>query len=355
MRRTITFQFIPIILALSACDPMRSDFPDVSNAVSYQSSNLISASASNSPRVMSWNIKFGGARIDFFFDCFGDRVLMSEDEVTANMAALASHINSVDPDILFLQEVDVLSKRAAYVDQVQYLLDNTNLNYGAYASQWRSDFVPSDGIGKVNSGNAILSKWPINNAKRHSLPLIASQDSLVQYFYLRRNYLQAEIAPNGSDKLTLIATHTSAYAQDDTRQQQLQRIHAAARAISDAGGDVLVGGDFNTLPPFESTFRTGFTDVVCTDPDFQGGDYSGEETWIQPFYDDFSPLITEVAYTASPASHWTYTADKNGSWNRKLDYLFTNSGNSFASATTDQATMSLSDHAPIYATLTYAP
>ena len=28
---------------------------------------------------MNYNVKFGGGRIDFFFDCFGDRVLMSKE------------------------------------------------------------------------------------------------------------------------------------------------------------------------------------------------------------------------------------------------------------------------------------
>ncbi len=47
---------------------------------------------------------------------------------------ISEKLNSIDPDVVLLQEVDFLSKRSGYINQIQFLLDNTNLNYGAYAS-----------------------------------------------------------------------------------------------------------------------------------------------------------------------------------------------------------------------------
>ncbi|MBD3609823.1 MAG: endonuclease/exonuclease/phosphatase family protein [Gammaproteobacteria bacterium] len=339
------------LLLLSACDDyLHSDFPDISPAEHYQATTIINRlpATTTTPTVMTWNIKFGGARIDFFFDCFGNRVLMTENEVLTNMKAVANRIRLINPDIIYLQEVDIRSKRSAYINQMQYLLDNTDLNYGVYASQWRSDFVPSDGIGPIDSGNAILSKWPITNATRHSLPLIAEQDSLTQYFYLRRNYIKAQTIPDGSTTLHMIASHTSAYASDNTKQRQLQIIHNAAKNLNDAGHAVLVGGDFNTLPPGE-LMRSGFADVVCTDPDFTGGDYSNEGTWIQPFYTTFNPAIVSPE---NNAAHYTYSAEPASTpptLNRKLDYLFTNG--TFNPGTTDQTAVQLSDHVPVYTTV----
>src|SRR5690606_1556391 len=104
-------------------------------------------------------------------------------EVETNLQRIADVINAVDPDVLFLEEVDVNSKRSAFVDQVQWLLDHTQLNHGAYASQWRADFVPSDGLGAMDSGNAILSRWPLDDATRFALPLREDQSALVRYFY----------------------------------------------------------------------------------------------------------------------------------------------------------------------------
>ena len=74
----------------------------------------------------------------------------------------------MDADIVLLQ-VDIESKRSGFMDQVQFLLDNTNLNYGAYASVMEVDFVFSDGLGRINTGNAILSKFKLTEARELSL------------------------------------------------------------------------------------------------------------------------------------------------------------------------------------------
>jgi hypothetical protein len=52
---------------------------------------------------------------------------MSREEVLGHLAGLARRINQVNPDILLLQEIDILSKRTAYVDMVQWLLDRAQL------------------------------------------------------------------------------------------------------------------------------------------------------------------------------------------------------------------------------------
>ena len=81
--------------------------------------------------VMTWNIKHGGARAKFFYECGVNRYLLTEQEILDNMAAIAAKIRQADPDIVLLQEVDVECTRSAYVDQVQLLLDQTDLNHGA--------------------------------------------------------------------------------------------------------------------------------------------------------------------------------------------------------------------------------
>src|SRR5690606_17678060 len=187
-----------------------AEFEPVEAARSYSAERIKKVASASVPlTVMTYNIKFAGGRIDFFFDCHGEGDLMSKAEDVAHLEQLATVINSVNPDILFLQEVDVNSKRSAYVDQVQWLLDATDLNYGAYASQWRADFVPTDGIGPVDSGNAILSRWPLQRAQRFALALRQDQSALVRYFYLRRNLLQASLDTEAGE-VRLITTHAEA-------------------------------------------------------------------------------------------------------------------------------------------------
>jgi endonuclease/exonuclease/phosphatase family metal-dependent hydrolase len=339
---------------LAGCDPFHTTFEEVEKARMYRAADIEPAPApAPSLLVMNYNVKFGGGRIDFFFDCFDQRVLMSKDEVIANLEGVARKINQVDPDVLVLQEVDINSKRAAYLDQMQWLLDHTSLNYGAYASHWKADYVPSDGIGPVDSGNAILSKYPLSEAKRIALPLRKDQSALERYFYLRRNILRARLDVPTQAPLYLLATHSDAYGKDGTKKQHIDRFIEELDALDEDGAIVIACGDLNTLPP-GSQKTSGFPDSVCTDEEFIADDYSEETTWLSPLYERYAPEIPLSAYQADNASYFSHTTDKNGFWNRKLDYIFTNATVVPDSGLVHQdemhggmATMPLSDHAPV--------
>jgi endonuclease/exonuclease/phosphatase family metal-dependent hydrolase len=348
---------LAVAVALAAvtcgCDPFHTGFEDLEEAHYYRKrSRGPVPEAKPILRAMNYNVKFGGGRIDFFFDCFGDRVLMSKDEVLRNLERLATKIRQVDPDILVVQEVDVNSKRAAYVDQLQWLLDHTALDYGVYASQWKADYVPSDGIGAVDSGNAILSKYPLSGAVRIALALRTDQSNLERYFYLKRNILRATV-DTGTSKLVVVAIHAEAYAKDGTKKQHIDRFKEELDRFSEAGELVLGAGDLNTLPPGSDKQRD-FPDSVCTNEDFIADDYRSEATWLEPFYASYEPEIPLADYQADNASYFSHTTDKNGFWNRKLDYFFTNAAVVPGSGLVHQDeahggmdTMPLSDHAPV--------
>lgn len=332
-----------------ACDPFGTGFDDVEKAVSYTAERIVDAPKPSALRVMTYNIKFGGGRIDFFFDCHGDEVLMSEAEVIQNLEGLAELIRIADPDVLFLQEVDVLSKRSAYVDQVNYLLDHTDLNYGVYASQWKADYVPSDGIGAVDSGNAILAKWKLTDAERIALPLRTDQSSIERYFYLKRNVLTAELDVTPS--VSLVATHAAAYATDGTKAEH---IAVFEESMDEAPGLTIGAGDLNTLPPGTQK-QHDFADSVCTDEDFIADDYREESDLLVSLYAKYDSAIPLLDYQADNSPYFTHSTDEDHFWNRKLDYIFTNARVVPGSGTTHQQassplgidTMSLSDHAPL--------
>jgi endonuclease/exonuclease/phosphatase family metal-dependent hydrolase len=340
--------------ASAACDPFHTTFDDVEDAKIYQAAHVAApAPWTGALLVMNYNVKFGGGRIDFFFDCHGQRVLMSKSEVIANLTGLAAKIDQVDPDVLLLQEVDVNSKRAAYVDQMQWLLDHTKLNYGVYASQWKADYVPSDGIGAVDSGNAILSKFPLADARRIALPLRTDQSGITRYFYLRRNILHARLDMPIGSPVHVVAVHAEAYAKDGTKKLHIDRFKEELDTLAQGGALVIGGGDLNTLPP-GSTKTSGFPDSVCTDEDFVADDYGGETTWLDALYQSYVPEISLLDYQSDNASYFSHTTDKGGFWNRKLDYVFTNGTVVAGSGIVHQdethggtSTMPLSDHAPV--------
>jgi endonuclease/exonuclease/phosphatase family metal-dependent hydrolase len=338
------------LLAGLGCDPLANLFEPIEPAVMYQAQQLTDAPAPDGRvRLMTYNIKFGGARLDFWFDCHGDYHNMSKSTVKPHLAALAAKIEQLAPDIVFVQEADVDSRRSAYVDQVQYLLDHTTLNYGAYASQWRVQFIPKEKLGQMDSGNAILSRWPLTDAVRIALPLRTDQDELTQQYYLKRNMLRARVAPSGVTPLVLVNIHADAYSQDGTKKKHVDRFWDQLVEAQAAGQLVVAGGDLNTQPP-GSVKWSDYPDAVCSDADFQGDDHSGEQDWLVRFYQSYSEAIPLTDYTATNAPYFTHSTSKDHLWNRTLDYLFTN-GVFDNGEVVQEGTMLLSDHAPKIAEL----
>ena len=361
-RRLLVWFLLAGASLTGGCDYFHTQFDDVEEARLYEAQEKHSnPEAPAALTIMNWNVKFAGGRIDFFFDCYDDRVLMSREEVIGNLEGLAAKINQVDPDILLVQEIDVLSKRTAYVDMVQWLLDHTELNYGAYASQWKADFVPSDGLGRVDDGIAVLSRWPIEEATRLALPERTGQGALTRYFYLKRAILRAHIPLPGLPDFHVLTTHFEAFTQDDTKQRQLDVLMDELGRLDQEGAVFVMGGDLNMIPPGSGHVRD-FPDSVCEDEDFQADDYSEEAGWIDPIYEAYRPAIPLSVYQADNAAHYSHTTDKDGFWNRKLDYIFTNGTWVAGSGLTHQdassggmATMPLSDHAPVTAILDLRP
>ena len=337
-------------LIFTFCDPFGDSFNNIDDVIYYEASSMPPEQIliiGSTAKVMTWNVKFGGGRIDFWFDCYGDRIHMTASEVKDNLQALADFIIENEPSVILLQEIDVNSKRTAYIDQVQWLLDNTHLSYGVYASQWQNQFVPSDGLGPVDSGNAILSIYPIRNAERISLPLRSDQDAITRHFYLKRNILKAHI----STSLTpfwVLNIHTSAFSQDGTKEKQIDRLVDELDGLNVMGETFIAGGDLNEIPPGSSQ-TSNFPDSICEDEDFLADDYDDETDWLDDLYAGYHPAISLDDYLSDEESHFSHTTNGDGFWTRKLDYLFTNHPNGFSNSVTHQNTMPLSDHAPVSA------
>lgn len=336
-------------------DPFQTQFSSLEPALYYQASSPESVPPpGDSVLVMTWNIKFGGGRLDFWFDGHADRVHMTEEEVLINLAGVAEKIRELDPDILLLQEVDLDSKRTRFIDQLQWILDRTDLNFGVYASQWRARFVPAHGLGRVEMGNAILSKYPIRDAQRIALPQMKSQDPLTRYFYLKRHLLLASVELDSQRSLSVVNTHAEAFSKMGTKKEHLDHFKAELDRLDLAGALFVAGGDLNSLPP-GSKQRHNFDDVVTHDPAFEASDYRHEADWLTALYQTYEPAIALKDYEQDNRPYFTHSTSGDTSWNRKLDYLFTNAGFVPGSAQTHQDTMALSDHAPITARVRLLP
>ncbi|MCK4577450.1 MAG: endonuclease/exonuclease/phosphatase family protein, partial [Candidatus Marinimicrobia bacterium] len=320
-----------LMLAASACEPLVTTFEDGGEVLYYEASSpTIFDFPPDSLKVVTWNIKYGANGLDFWFDCWGERVLMTEEEVTENLDRIVAYIDVMDPDILLLNEIEISSRRSAYVDQVQYLLDHaTSLNYGVYSSLWKSQFIPSDGIGRMDMGNAILSKYKLSDGKRIALALREDQDALTQYFYLRRNIVTAQVEVGTSAELYAVVVHTAAFSvgESTTKLDHINSFKDEIDRLDDAGALVIAGGDLNTIPP-NAQKKGGpgdeFDGNACTDEEFQADDYTEEVNWLRALYRDYAPAIDTLIYTANESDFFTHTTKSDIPFTRKLDYLFTN-------------------------------
>ena len=353
--------FLLILIILSGCEPLATGFDDTEDAQYFEASVIHPPPDSISViKVMTWNIRFGAARLPWFGDACGDRVILTEDEVITALQGIVDKINEVQPDILLLQEVDLNSKRSDYIDQLSWIMDHTYFNYAVYGSQWKAQFIPSDGLGRMNEGNVILSRWKISNAVRKQLPLRKDQSSLVRYFYERCCMVEGkieipEIIGNG---LYVVNIHASAFATDDTKEKHIEQFKSELDRLHGAGIIFLAGGDLNTLPPGSDTTDYCIQDK-CEWESFhtegddpfhkEGSNYTPEKEWMVPLYSDYKSAVSLEKYQESQFRYFTHTTRPTHFWDRTLDYLFTNSSWVENSGEVRQEATALSDHAPVVA------
>jgi endonuclease/exonuclease/phosphatase family metal-dependent hydrolase len=323
--------------------------------------------------VLAWNIKYGAARIDFWFDLWGDRVQMTRQEVDGNLANIVELINEVSPDVLMTEEIEINSRRSAYVNMVTTILEGTSLNYAAYFPTWRSKYIPSEGLGRMDLGNAIFSRYPIKSAERIAQIDRTDQDPLTRYFYIHRAV--GRVVIDVGQDIAAMVVHTEAYDRDGTKGKQLVQI---LDLMNQEPLPFVIGGDFNALPP-NTIERSDFNDLNPREKgtDFEQPPYPPDE--MVPFYDAFVPHISSARYGArleTQINYYTHSVigrDRIGSrgepgfWTRQLDYLFLRPPYQWVPGTTDNIQlpgrgiglgsqgvqidpMLLSDHCPIVGT-----
>ena len=363
MDKTQKFSLLIFVWFAISCEPLVTTFDSLEDAVLYKAKNTTVPPQKATLSVMTWNIRFGIGRLPFFGDSCGERSIFTENEVTKALDSIVAKINELDPDIILIQEIDAESKRTAYIDQVQWILDNTDLNYGAFASMWQAQVIPSDGIGRIDAGNAVLSKWKIENAERIQLPLRGDQDGLTQLFYLRRNILKTKIDIPDQENFYAVVTHSTAFATDDTKQKHIDSFIEELDGLNNDNSIFIAGGDLNSIPPGVPVYDFCVTDH-CPDEDeihidSDGGphregsyfnNFENERTLIEPLYNSYTPAIPP--HLAIIDDHLTHSTDSSFPWDRKLDYLFTNLSVVENSGTTHQNTLTLSDHAPVTCSVT---
>jgi endonuclease/exonuclease/phosphatase family metal-dependent hydrolase len=347
----------PLLIALSSCEPLATSFDDIEDAQYFTAKTITPVPDTFTViKVMTWNMRFGAGRIPWFGDACGSRVILTEAEIYSSLQAIVDKINTVKPDVLLLQEVDLKAKRSAYIDELQWIMDRTYFNYAVNGYQWKSQFIASDGIGRLEEGNVILSRWKISDAHRIQLQLRNDQDNLTRYFYERCCMVTCKIEIPHVNNFYAVNIHASAFATDDTKQKHIIRFQEELDKINATGGWFVAGGDLNTLPPGSDTTDYCMQDM-CDGESFhqpgndpmhkEGSNYSPEVHWLDSLYAKYTCSVPLADFKINQYKYFTHTTRGTHFWDRTLDYLFTNYKWVDHSVVTHQDATKESDHAPV--------
>jgi endonuclease/exonuclease/phosphatase family metal-dependent hydrolase len=247
---------------------------------------------------------------------------------------IASEIKSWDVDIVCLQEVDFSSSRSHYLNQAQFIAQKAGFSFVAEAPSWDSNYIPfpywplSNNFGRMKSGGAIISKYPILLQEVTLLPKPSSQPWWYNLFYLHR-YLQKVTIQVGDKNFKLINLHLEAFDKIDRRKQ----IEGLVKKVLAEGIDV-VAGDFNMVPK-SATKKSKF---------FNNDDYENDSSYEIMLKSRLFEVIPDEIYAKDEVMFFTYPADKP---DRRLDYIWYKSGLKMMKAEVLISTSS--DHLPLKA------
>lgn len=211
-------------------------------------------SLSDEITVLTYNIGYGcdGEESDFFMD--GGKMVRpeSKDIVEKNMNGIVSVLEEQEADVMFLQEIDLQSKRAYSINEVQMVADTflETANY-AFARNYYCKYVPypiPETIGYVESGLSTLNQFTVTEAKRYNLP--CSYSWPVRLGQLKRGLLVERVPIADSDReVVFINVHLEAYAAGEKKLAQTKVLVDLLQSEYEKGNYVIAGGDFNQYFP----------------------------------------------------------------------------------------------------------
>ncbi len=231
--------------------------------------------------VMSWNIGYGalGDNADFFMDGGESVNTADEERVRSNMDGVISEYELTKPDIIFFQEIDKNSTRSHHINEYE-LIQNTLKGYNStFANNFKVAFLPYPipPIGKVDSGVATFSAYPLINAERRQLPIPFSWP--IRMANLKRCLLVSRVDIDGTDKqLVLVNLHLEAYDDGEGKIAQTKMLADFLNEEAKNGNYIIAGGDFNQIfssadvnayPAQEGKWAAGEIDVTQIDGEWQ--------------------------------------------------------------------------------------
>lgn len=260
--------------------------PDDRQALEISGSAAASLSVGQSFTVAAWNIGYGalGDNADFFMD--GGSMVKTADSarLEQNINGLLTAVDTMHPDVLLLQEVDVSSARSEHANEFAAFADHFPAFAASFANNYKVAFVPYPlpPLGKVDSGIATFSSFGVSSAERVQLPVPFSWP--LRTANLKRCLLVSRIPVSGSEReLVLFNLHLEAYDDGEGKRAQTKMLADLLSAEAAKGNYVIAGGDFNQI--FSSANGDAFP--------VQDGNWAASEIDVAQFDGDWQFLTDE--------------------------------------------------------------
>ncbi len=289
-------------------------------------------------KVLVWNIQFSASHDYIFFYDGGETVSVPSDKVTTTLDEIAAFIRAQDPDIVVLQEVDRSSRRTGYIDQHALLREKLDMPSHTAAPYHKAAYVPHpphEHMGKVDMNLSVFSKYRIDSATRHQLPLL--QEGFVRrMFNLRRAVLEVRLPVDGGGELVVMDTHLSAFSMNDgTLERQVAQLGELSASVDGEGVAWFLTGDFNALPPGDEPSR------------IDAAEFYSPSSGVQPLFDAWT-----TPFAADEPMHRTYVPHGATEPDRVIDYLFHGERAEVTDLVVHRDAHRLSDHLPFTVTVT---
>ena len=200
-----------------------------------------SAKPGDSLKVLSWQIGFAA----------GGGKAADEESVRSNLSGIARETAQLDPDVVFLQEVDRDATRSHRIDEmielVNVFIDDHELDFtSAFAYNRSVLFVPYPipPTGLVRSGLLTLTRKQMESAERIQLPNADKWPARLVGF---KHCLLVERLPvqNSDRELVLINFQTDAGSSSQGKSEQEKAILGFLQEEADKGNYVIAAGEFD--------------------------------------------------------------------------------------------------------------
>lgn len=198
--------------------------------------------------IVTQNLGFGAYSQDFTFFMDGGKEsrARSKEDVIKNINEGLSKVQSLNPDFVFFQEIDLDSTRSFHVNQYDMVKDSFKNSSFACAINYDSAYLMYPFLephGDSLSSLVTASNFSITSSIRRSLPI---SKSFSKFLDLDRCFTVSRVGVENGKELVLINVHTSAYGgSDEIRDNQIKMIASVMEEEYNKGNYVICGGDFN--------------------------------------------------------------------------------------------------------------